>query len=115
LARKKADEARKLVSAGTDPSDVRKQGRGELALRRIEEQRASAGLPPIDSFEAVAREWHSKNAPTWAHSHSSKIIRKLQQDVFPWIGAKPVGAIRPMELLTLLKRVEERGAIETTH
>ena len=115
LARKKADEARKLVSAGTDPSDVRKETRGALAMRRMATQRVAAGLPPINSFEAIAREWHTKNVPTWAPSHSSKIIRRLEQDVFPWIGAKPVGAIRPMELLTLLKRVEDRGAIETTH
>jgi len=115
LARKKADEARKLVSAGTDPSDVRKETRAEQTLRRTAERRATGGLPPLDSFEAVAREWHTKNVPTWAPSHSSKIIRRLEQDVFPWIGAKPVGAIRPMELLSLLKRVEERGAIETTH
>ena len=44
-----------------------------------------------------------------------KIIRRLEQDVFQWVGSKPVGAIRPMELLTLLKRVEHRGAVETTH
>jgi integrase len=115
LARKKADEARKLVSAGTDPSDVRKETRSELAIRRIAAQRVTAGLPPIDSFEAVAREWHDKNVPTWAPSHSSKIIRRLEQDVFPWIGAKPVNTIRPTELLSWLRRVEERGAIETTH
>lgn len=115
LARKKADEARKLVSAGTDPSDLRKEVRAERVLRRTAQQRSAAGLPPIDSFEAVAREWHTKNEPTWAPSHSSKIIRRLEQDVFPWIGAKPVGTIRPTELLALLKRVEERGAIETTH
>ena len=59
LARKKAAEARKLVSAGTDPSDVRKEARGEGALQRAAEQRVAAGLPPIDSFEAVAREWHT--------------------------------------------------------
>jgi hypothetical protein len=115
LARKKADEARKLVSAGTDPSDVRKETRSEFALRRMAAQRVTAGLPPIDSFEAIAREWHTKNAPTWVLSHSTKIIRRLEQDVFPWIGAKPISAIRPTELLSLLRRVEERGAIETTH
>jgi hypothetical protein len=115
LARKKAGDARKLVSTGTDPSDLRKEIRNERTMRRTAEQRTAAGLPPIDSFEAVAREWHGKSAPTWAASHSSKIIRRLEQDVFPWIGAKPVSAIRPTELLSLLKRVEERGAIETTH
>ena len=56
-----------------------------------------------------------KNAPAWAPSHSDKIIRRLERDVFPWIGSKPVNSIRPTELLTLLKRVEDRGAIETTH
>jgi integrase len=115
LARKKADEARRLVSAGTDPSDVRKETRTELALHRAAALRVTEGLPPIDSFEAVAREWYTKNAPTWAPSHSDKIIRRLERDVFPWIGSKPVNAIRPTELLTLLKRVEDRGAIETTH
>ncbi len=58
---------------------------------------------------------HAKSEPTWAPSHSSKIIGRLELDVFPWIGAKAVSAIRPTELLSLLKRVEERDAIETTH
>jgi integrase len=115
LARKKAEEARKLVSAGIDPTNVRKEARGEAALQRATEQRAAAGLPPLDSFEAVAREWHTKNIPNWAASHSTKVIRRLELDVFPWIGSKPVHSIRPMELLTLLKRVEDRGAVETTH
>jgi integrase len=115
LARKKADEARKLVSEGIDPSATRKEARNEAIQQRATERRAAAGLPPVDSFEAVAREWHEKNMSTWAPSHSIKIIRRLEQDVFPWIGSKPVGSIRPMELLTLLKRVEGRGAVETTH
>jgi integrase len=110
LARKKADEVRKLVSAGQDPSGARKDARNEAVIQRATEQRAAAGLPPIDS-----REWHAKNAPTWAESHSSKIIRRLELDVFPWIGSKPVNSIRPMDLLALLKRVEHRGAVETTH
>jgi hypothetical protein len=115
LARKKAEEARKLVSAGIDPTNVRKEARGEAALQRVTAQRAAAGLPPLDSFEAVAREWHTKNIPNWAASHSTKIIRRLELDVFPWIGSKPVHSIRPLELLSLLKRVEDRGAVETTH
>jgi len=115
LARKKADEARKLLSAGFDPSKVRKEARDDAVLQRASERRTAAGLPPVDSFEAVAREWHTKNASTWAASHAIKIIRRLEHDVFPWIGSKPVGSIRPMELLTLLKRVEYRGAVETTH
>ena len=68
-----------MVSSGVDPSDARKEIRSELALRRVAAERATAGLPPVDSFEAVAREWHTKNLPTWAPSHSSKIIRRLEQ------------------------------------
>jgi Arm DNA-binding domain len=60
LARKKAEDARKLVSAGTDPSALRKESRSEQALRRAAAQRSAAGLPPIDSLEFVAREWHAK-------------------------------------------------------
>lgn len=115
LARQKAEEARKVVSAGVDPSDVRKEVRDTAAVERDTEQRVAAGLPVAGSFEEVAREWHAKFAPTWAESHASKIIRRLEMDVFPWIGARPVGSLKPMDLLALLKRVEERGAIETTH
>ena len=43
------------------------------------------------------------------------MIRRLEQDVFPWIGAKPIASIKPPELLQILKRVQQRGAIETTH
>lgn len=115
LARKKAEEARKLVSAGGDPSEVRKEARSEAVQRRATAARAAAGLPPENSFEAVAREWYEKNATGWAPSHASKIIRRLELDVFPWIGSRMIDTIRPTELLALLKRVEDRGAIETTH
>lgn len=56
-----------------------------------------------------------KNEGTWASSHSEKIIRRLERDVFPWIGRQPVKDIKPAEVLSVLKRVEERGALETTH
>lgn len=71
---------------------MRKATRSGRAPQREADLRAAAGLQPIDSFKAVAREWHIKNGPAWAPSHSSKIIRRLEQDVFPWIGSKPVDA-----------------------
>jgi hypothetical protein len=115
LARRKADEARQLVRDGIDPSAARQAARKESERKRNDDRRADAGLPPVDSFEAVAREWYAKHQPNWAATHASKIIRRLEQDVFPWIGRRPVGEIRPAQLLELLKRVESRGAIETTH
>ena len=114
-ARQKAEEARRVVDRGVDPSQLRKAARAKIVERREAATRAEAGLPPVDSFEAVAREWYEKNAPNWAATHSEKIIRRLERDVFPWIGKKPVASIRPADLLELLRRVESRGAIETTH
>lgn len=114
-ARQKAEEARRVVDRGVDPSQLRKAARAKVVERREAATRAEAGLPPVDSFEAVAREWYEKNAPNWAATHSEKIIRRLERDVFPWIGEKPVASIRPADLLELLRRVESRGAIETTH
>ena len=110
----KAEEARSSSARALIQRGAQKV-RDAAVQQRTTERRAAAGLPPVDSFEAVAREWHTKNVATWAPSHSIKINRRLEQDVFPWIGSKPVGSIRPMELLTLLKRVESGGAVETTH
>jgi integrase len=114
-ARKRADDARKLVRQGVDPSEERQAKRVEAATQRELAALAEAGIAPPGSFEAVAREWFAKNAPTWAESHSDKIIRRLERDVFPWIGARQVREIQPADLLALLRRVEQRGALETTH
>ncbi|WP_371128749.1 tyrosine-type recombinase/integrase [Nitrosospira sp. Nl5] len=67
------------------------------------------------SFEIVVREWFMKHAPNWADTHSSKVIRRLEVDVFPWIGRRPIGEITAPELLGVLRRVEDRGAIDTAH
>ena len=102
-AREKRDAARKLLAAGTDPMEAKK-------ARKI-----ANTILTTSSFESVAREWFAKFAPGWAVSHASKIIRRLERDVFPWLGNKPVSEITAPELLTVLRRVENRGAVETAH
>lgn len=114
-ARKLADDARQMVRDGTDPSDARQAKRAEIETQRELAALAEAGIAAPGSFEAVAREWFAKNKSAWAESHSDKIIRRLERDVFPWIGARPINDIKPTDILSLLKRVEERGALETTH
>jgi hypothetical protein len=112
--RQRADETRKLVSRYR--SQRWAQGGSRRSLRRhAASKRAASGLPPENSFEAVAREWYERNATGWAPSHAGKIIRRLELDVFPWIGSRPIDTIRTTELLALLKRVEDPGAIETKH
>lgn len=115
VARQKAEEARQMVSAATDPSTARQQQKFSEARTREIGRLVDAGLPVPESFEAVAREWYERQAPSWAPSHAEKIIRRLERDVFPWLGSKPIRSITPPELLQVLRRVEEGGAIVTTH
>ena len=102
-AREKRDEARKLLADAIDPSEHRK------AVKASKQEKAA------NSFEVVAREWCSKNAKKWTENHGVRIIRRLENDVFPWIGAKPIADIKAAEILTVLQRIEKRGAIETAH
>lgn len=102
-ARQRRDDARKLLAKGIDPSEHRK------ATRTMRAERAA------NSFEAVAREWYAKYAPGWHPSHSDRILRRLERDVFPWIGGRPVADVTAPELLAVLRRIEGRGALETAH
>jgi integrase len=102
LARQRRDEARRLLAEGIDPGEHRKLTK-------------SAPPQDADSFEAVAREWHAKFTPTWTKEHGDRIMQRLVLNVFPWIGARPVGGITAPELLAVLRRIEARGRLETAH
>jgi hypothetical protein len=102
-AREKRQEARRLLATGVDPSENRKA-------------KKAAGTGNVaNSFEVIAREWFSRQEPTWVPSHSEKIISRLERDLFPWLGQRDIGTITAPELLTVLRRIEDRGAVETAH
>jgi integrase len=63
----------------------------------------------------IAQEWFAKYHPGWAESHSRKVMTRLEKDVFPYIGPRPISEITAPELLKVLQRVEGRGALETAH
>ncbi|WP_318258138.1 site-specific integrase [Geobacter anodireducens] len=63
----------------------------------------------------MAREWHGKFSPTWAQTHADTTLRRLERDVFPWLGGRPIGDIKAPDVLAVLRRVEARGALETAH
>src|SRR6476620_6740259 len=69
----------------------------------------------LESFEAMAREWHAKFSPGWVPNHGDRILLRLENDVFPWLGRRPIAEIKPPELLSMLRRIESRGALETAH
>ena len=102
-ARGKRDAARKLLANDVDPGEHRKA------------QKAAQRSSVENSFEVIAQEWYGKYSPNWVENHANRIIRRLQRDIFPWIGARPIDAIKPPELLAVLRRIENRGAIETAH
>jgi len=102
-ARQRRDEARKLLAKGVDPGEVKRA------------QRVSAISAAAESFEVIAREWHTKFAPTWSAGHAANNMIRLEKDVFPIIGDRPIKDIRAPELLAALRRVESRGALEMAH
>ncbi|MBP6338006.1 MAG: integrase arm-type DNA-binding domain-containing protein [Vitreoscilla sp.] len=115
IARRKAEAARERIAEGFDPSQARKEERVVHAKAREAEVRQQQGLPPVDSFEAVAREWFDVKKDGWAKGYGDKILARLQADVFPYVGSAPVASITPVQLLEVLRRIEARGVIETAH
>ena len=115
-ARRRRDEARKLVADGQDPSDARKAEKARRDLDRQAKALADAGLAGVGTFEHVAREWLGKvhNGKVSA-GHSERTRIRLEQDIFPWLGRRPINEIEAPDLLGCLRRVEDRGAIETAH
>jgi len=101
-ARQKREDARRYLAQGIDPGSVRK------AQKQVETQ-------STETFEIIAREWHIKYTPTWAPGHAAKVIRNLERDLFPWIGSRPINEIKAPELLSTLRRIESRGALDTAH
>lgn len=102
-ARERRDEARRLLAEGVDPSENRKA------------TKASSLERSGNSFEVVAREWFASYMSGKSESHRDKVIRRLERDVFPWLGGRPVAEIVPPEILATVRRIEARGALETAH
>ncbi|MEI9688543.1 tyrosine-type recombinase/integrase [Kosakonia cowanii] len=101
-AREKREIARKQVANGVDPVEERKA------------QKLSQKLSTENSFEAVSREWHATKADRWTVAYREEIIKTFEQDVYPFIGKRTIGEIKPLELLEVLRRIEKRGALEKT-
>jgi integrase len=102
-ARDRREEAKRQLGEGVDPSVERK-------VRKVATVERAA-----NSFEAVAREWHTKYAPGWSESNSKKVLARLENDVFPWLGGRPIAELKAPELLAVCRRVESRGALDTAH
>lgn len=101
-AREKREITRKQVANGIDPVEERK------------EQKRAQKLSTENSFESVSREWHATKADRWTVAYRDEIIKTFEQDVFPFLGKRPISEIKPLEQLEVLRRIEKRGALEKT-
>lgn len=94
-ARNLRDDARQQIRNNVDPAAARR--------RTVEGK----------TFEEFARDWHRRKAPSWSAAHARDVLGSLERDVFPAIGAMPIGAIETPEIHALVQAIEERGAVET--
>ncbi len=102
-AREARAKARKLIEAGIDPSQVKK------------DERRLATLKVQNSFEAIAREWHDNNKESWTVGHAHDIMRRLEYHIFPSLGRRPIADITALELLDTIKKIEKRGTHHIAH
>lgn len=100
-ARKAAQQAKEHLAADRDPGLIKKALKG--------------GACAENTFQAVAEEWIEKFKHMWTESHLKNVSGRLQRDLYPWIGNRPVGEITAPELLQVLRKIEMRGHIESAH
>ena len=102
VARQRREDARRNLVQNIDPSDVRK------AQKQAKTEEA-------ETFEVIAREMHARFRSAWTEGHAATIMSRMERDLFPWIGNRPIKEIKAPELLAALRRVESRGALESAH
>lgn len=102
-ARHRREDAKKLIANGVDPGEMKKSiKQAKIALEE-------------NSFEIIAREWHTKFYTQWSKVHADTIIDRLEKEVFPTLGSKPISDISTPDVLAVLRRMESRGALGTAH
>ncbi|ENB7488838.1 tyrosine-type recombinase/integrase [Citrobacter koseri] len=99
-ARDKRTEAKRMLAAGDDPSEVKQAAR------------EAKSLAVNNCFELLALEWHEHKKPNWSSGYADDILEYLKKDIFPYIGKKAVTDIKPMTMLSVLKKMEERGVLD---
>jgi integrase len=100
-ARERRDLAKKMLANGQDPSEAKKQEKRQ-AIRKAN-----------NTFESVGREWHANQLGKWTERHGMNVMRRLEMDIFPYIGSRPIADIDPPELLdSVLRKIEKRGSLD---
>lgn len=99
-ARKARDELKRQLTLGIDPAQAKK------------DERRAALAADARSFEKIGREWFAMKLPGWVPSYSDRLMSRMEADLFPALGGRPLSEIEPPELLEVVRKVEGRGAVE---
>lgn len=98
-ARRKRDEAKALLGEGVDPS----------VQKKADKRRAK--IAAACTFQSVAEDWFSLRKDGWSPGYSERLWRRIEADLFPAIGGRPIAEIEPAELLDAVRKIEQRGAV----
>ncbi len=99
-ARFKREDAKRQLIEGIDPGQV-----------KLEEKRQRL-FDAQNTFKAVAENWQDHNGLKWSENHARTVRRRLEQDVYPVLGRKPIADIKPPDIIFMVKRIEDREAYE---
>lgn len=102
-ARTKRDDILAMLKDGIDPGVQRKA------------DKAAAALNAANTFEAVAREWYGKQVHTWAASHALDVKRRLESNIYPILGARPIADLEAPDILAAVRKIEARGSTDLAH
>jgi integrase len=101
---RKARDAAKLIKAG---------GRDPVQVRKL--AKLKSATPAESTFKATALEWFALKQDSWSSHYAIREKRNLEKDLFPFLGDRNIAGIEPIELLAVIRRVEERGAMDVSH
>ena len=96
-ARSRRDAMKLQLRDKMDPSLVRRK------------EKLARDYAGANTFEAVAREWYQKRSSEWVASHSTRLLRMFERDVFPTLGATPISEVTTPDVLAVARRVEVRS------
>ncbi len=99
-ARQKRADAKKVLAAGGDP------GQEKQEEKQAKEQAVA------NSFERLAMEWHSHKSTSWSEGYAEHLLMYLKKDIFPFIGQKAITDISQVEMLNVLRKMEQRGVLD---
>ncbi|EPY5321481.1 tyrosine-type recombinase/integrase [Klebsiella variicola] len=99
-ARQKRAEAKKVLAAGGDPGQEK------------QEKKHARAMAVSNSFERLALEWHEHKSMNWSAGYASDILEYLRKDIFPYIGSRSITDIKPVDMLAVLRKMEQRGVLD---